>query len=123
MALLPVRRLAEETFAGDGGRLLLTGNAMHTDIPPDSAGSGVYGWLLAMLGQDVGFPVPRGGAGRLTEAMAARAESRGVIIRRTAPVSAVIVESGQACGRRRRRGPVPVRAAAQRRDTALRAEA
>jgi len=98
MALLPVRRLAEETFAGDGGRLLLTGNAMHTDIPPESAGSGVYGWLLSMLGQDVGFPVPRGGAGRLTEAMAARAESRGVIVRRNAPVSAVIVESGQARG-------------------------
>jgi phytoene dehydrogenase-like protein len=98
LALLPVRRLAEETFAGDGGRLLLTGNAMHTDIPPQSAGSGLYGWLLSMLGQDVGFPVPLGGAGRLTQAMAARAESRGVVIRRNAPVSAVIVESGQARG-------------------------
>ena len=97
-ALLPVRRLAEESFAGDGGRLLLTGNAMHTDIPPESAGSGLYGWLLTMLGQDVGFPVPRGGSGRLTQAMAARAESRGVIVRRNAPVSAVVVRGGQARG-------------------------
>lgn len=98
LALLPVRRLAEESFAGDSARLLLTGNAMHTDIPPESAGSGLYGWLLTMLGQDVGFPVPRGGAGRLTEAMAARAESRGVVIRRNAPVSAVIVQGGSARG-------------------------
>lgn len=98
MALLPVRRLAEETFAGDGGRLLLTGNAMHTDIPPESAGSGLYGWLLTMLGQDVGYPVPRGGAGQLTEAMAARAESRGVVVRRNAPVAGVVVQSGEARG-------------------------
>jgi phytoene dehydrogenase-like protein len=98
MALLPVRRLAEETFAGEGGRVLLTGNAMHADIPPHSAGSGLYGWLLSMLGQDVGFPVPRGGSGRLAEAMAARAESRGVIVRRNSPVSAILVEAGEARG-------------------------
>ena len=60
LAVLPVRRLAEEHFRGDGAALLLTGNAMHSDVPPDAAGSGVFGWLLAMLGQDVGFPVPRG---------------------------------------------------------------
>src|SRR5438105_1610780 len=29
LALLPVRRLVEETFSGEGGRLLLTGTAMH----------------------------------------------------------------------------------------------
>ncbi len=52
--------------------LLLTGNAMHADVPPDAAGSGIFGWLLAMLGQDVGFPVPQGGAGRLADALAAR---------------------------------------------------
>ena len=33
---------------------------MHTDVSPDAAGSGMFGWLLCMLGQDVGFPVPRG---------------------------------------------------------------
>ena len=49
--------------------LLLTGNAMHSDVPPDAAGSGFFGWLLAMLGQDVGFPVPRGGAGQLASAL------------------------------------------------------
>ena len=62
LAVLPVRRLGQEHFTGDGGPLLLTGNAMHADVPPDAAGSGIFGWLLAMLGQDVGFPVPQGGA-------------------------------------------------------------
>ncbi|HEV3498526.1 MAG TPA: NAD(P)/FAD-dependent oxidoreductase [Actinomycetes bacterium] len=74
---LPVRRLADETFTGEGGGLLLAGNTMHTDLPPEAAGGGLFGWLLASLGQQVGFPVPEGGAGRLTEALVRRLESRG----------------------------------------------
>ncbi len=69
LAALPVRRLAAEEFRGRQAGLLLMGNAGHADVPPDAAGSGLYGWLLSMLGQDVGFPVPEGGAGRLSAAM------------------------------------------------------
>lgn len=98
LAATPVRRLAEETFKGDAGRLLLTGNAAHADIPPDAAGSGLFGWLLTMLGQDVGFPVPKGGAGRLAHALGARAESRGAEIRTDSPVAEVIVQGGRARG-------------------------
>ena len=58
LAILPVNRLSRENFRGAGAGLLLTGNALHSDIPPDAAGSGVFGWLLTMLGQDVGYPVP-----------------------------------------------------------------
>ena len=65
--LMPVHRLGEELFGGQGGRLLLAGNAMHSDAPAVAPMSGVFGWLLTMLGQDVGFPVPTGGAGRLAE--------------------------------------------------------
>lgn len=79
--LLPVRRMAAELFHAEPGRLLITGNAMHADVPPDAAGSGLFGWLLAMLAQDVGFPVPVGGAGVLTGAMAARARAGGAVIR------------------------------------------
>jgi phytoene dehydrogenase-like protein len=37
-AALPVRRLAEEEFAGAGGGLLLAGNTLHSDLSPESAG-------------------------------------------------------------------------------------
>ncbi len=67
LALLPVRRLGEELFDGPGGTILLAGNALHADLAPEGAGSGVYGWLLAMLGQRYGFPVPVGGSGRLAD--------------------------------------------------------
>lgn len=98
LAVLPVRRLADETFTGDGGGLLLTGNAMHADVPPEAAGSGVFGWLLAMLGQDVGFPVPQGGAQNLAFALQARFESLGGQVRLGARVTEVVTSGGRAVG-------------------------
>lgn len=98
LGLLPVRRLAQEEFGSEEAALLLTGNAMHSDLSPDAAGSGLFGWLLAMLGQDVGFPVPRGGAGELGRAMARRAEARGAVIRCGTAVTSVEVSGGRASG-------------------------
>ncbi|MEV0269185.1 NAD(P)/FAD-dependent oxidoreductase [Hamadaea sp. NPDC050747] len=74
--LLPARTLAAELFRGEGARAMLTGLALHTDLTPLDAASGVYGWLLAMLGQRHGFPVPAGGAQRLTDALVARLLAR-----------------------------------------------
>ncbi len=96
--VLPVRRLGEEEFRGEGGRLLLAGNALHADLAPEAAGSGGYGWLLTMLGQAVGFPVPVGGAGALTEALVRRLARRGVTVRCGEPVTEVVVRGGRAVG-------------------------
>ncbi|HET7689471.1 MAG TPA: NAD(P)/FAD-dependent oxidoreductase [Nocardioidaceae bacterium] len=98
LAVLPVRRFGDERFHGDGGPLLLTGNAQHADVPPDAAGSGIFGWLLCMLGQDVGFPVPEGGAQKLADAMALRAKAAGASIQTSARVDRVLVEQGRAVG-------------------------
>jgi len=104
LAASPVRRFAAETFRGDGGALLLTGSAMHADIPPDAAGSAVYGWVLAMLGQDVGFPVPQGGAGMLASALAARIRAGGGEVVTSTRVEAVDIVSGRAVGIRTQDG-------------------
>lgn len=98
LAVLPVRRLGEELFAGDGAPALLTGNAMHSDVGPDAAGSGLFGWLLCMLGQDVGFPVPVGGAQRLADALVARFQAAGGEVRTGVRVTAVDVRDGRAVG-------------------------
>ena len=98
LGVIPVRRLGSESFGGDGGPALLSGNAMHSDLPPDGAGSGFFGWLLCMLGQDVGFPVPEGGAGVLAESLRRRAESHGAEFRTGSPVSGVMVRGGRAVG-------------------------
>ena len=97
-ATLPVRRLAEEDFAGPAGSLLLAGCALHTDLSPEAAASSAFGWLLAMLGQEVGFPVPEGGAGQLTAAMVKRLEGLGGKVVCGCRVRSVTVQDGRAVG-------------------------
>lgn len=97
-ALLPVDRMGVELFRGTRGRDLLAGNAMHADIPPQAPGSGLFGWLMSMLAQDVGFPSPQGGTAMLATALAARAAAAGAEIRTGTRVQQVLVESGRAVG-------------------------
>ncbi|HET8657579.1 MAG TPA: NAD(P)/FAD-dependent oxidoreductase [Micromonosporaceae bacterium] len=96
--LLPVRVLGEELFHGAGARLLLSGCALHTDLSPEDSGSGVYGWLLAMVGQQHGFPVPAGGAQALTDALVARLSTRGGRVEYAAAAVHVAVVGGRAVG-------------------------
>ncbi|HYZ35762.1 MAG TPA: NAD(P)/FAD-dependent oxidoreductase [Pseudonocardiaceae bacterium] len=96
--LLPVRRLAEEEFTGPGGSLLLGGCALHADLMPEANGSSMFGWLLGMLGQQYGYPVPEGGAGQLSAAMVRRLQSKGGQVRCDAPVREVLVRRGRAVG-------------------------
>lgn len=98
MGVVPARRLGAERFRGEGAPMLIAGSAMHADIPIDSAGSGAFGWLLTMLGQSVGWPVPVGGAGRLSAALQRRLAARAGEIRTAAPVVRVVIEHGTAVG-------------------------
>ncbi|OXM71404.1 MULTISPECIES: phytoene desaturase family protein [Amycolatopsis] len=109
MVTLPVRRLGEELFDGEGARLLFAGNALHTDLGPDNAGSGVFGWLLGMAGQDVGFPVPEGGADRIVTALVRRLADRGGRVECNRRVRNVLVAGNRAMGVRDEHGE-PVRA-------------
>ncbi|MFE4378776.1 phytoene desaturase family protein [Streptomyces cyaneofuscatus] len=96
--ILPVRRLGEEEFRGEGARLLLAGNALHADLGPEAAGSGGFGWLMSMLGQTYGFPVPVGGAGALTAALVRRLERYGGVVRCGERVDEIVVRAGRAVG-------------------------
>ncbi len=88
--------LTRSRLNGTGGRLLITGNAAHADLHPDGAGSGMFGLLLAMLGQQVGFPAPQGGAGRLADALAARLTDLGGELRCGTAATHIEVEHGRA---------------------------
>jgi phytoene dehydrogenase-like protein len=96
--VLSVQRLSEEEFTGDGAGLLLTGATLHTDLAPDSAASSIFGWLLCGLGQQIGFPVPEGGAGQLTAALVSRLEARGGRVVCDARVTRITVRDGRAVG-------------------------
>ncbi len=94
----PANAMAEQLFVGEAPRTLLLGNAMHADIPPDAPGSGVMGFLMAMLGQDVGWPVPVGGSGEMTAALVRRARAAGAQIECGREVSRIQVRGGRAVG-------------------------
>ncbi|MHB8659735.1 MAG: phytoene desaturase family protein [Solirubrobacteraceae bacterium] len=95
-SLLPVRRLGEETFHGEGGPRLLAGNALHADVSPEMPLSGLVGWVLCMLAQQHGFPIVEGGAGRLTRALVRRLQARGGRIICDQRASSIEVHGGRA---------------------------
>ncbi|MFJ6723261.1 phytoene desaturase family protein, partial [Streptomyces sp. NPDC091259] len=110
--LLPARRLGEEEFSGEGGRLLIAGNALHADLGPESALGGGFGWLMCMLGQAYGFPVPVGGAQALTRALVRRLEARGGTLYCSRAATRVVVRGGRAVAVRTEDGvEIPVRRA------------
>jgi phytoene dehydrogenase-like protein len=101
-ALLSVRRMGEEEFGSDAARRLLAGSALHADLSPEAVLGGFFAWVLCGLGQDVGWPVPEGGAGKLTEALVARLRSRGGEVVCNAPVERIVVRDRRAVAVRTR---------------------
>jgi phytoene dehydrogenase-like protein len=95
---MPMRRLAEEEFRGAGAARLLAGHAAHGDLPPEVLPSAAFAWVLASLGQEHGFPTPRGGAGQLIAALVTRLRARGGTLRCGAPVTRVLVRGRAAVG-------------------------
>jgi len=95
---LPVRALTDQMFAGEGAKVLFAGLALHTDMGPDETASGAFGWLLAMLGQQYGLPVPVGGAQRLTDALVRRLDARGGRVLTEALVERIVVRDRTALG-------------------------
>ena len=96
--VLPLRRHIEEEFRGDGAARLLAGNALHADVTPDTAGSALFGWVLCGIGQSLGWPVAKGGAGGITDALVARLKARGGEVRCDTEVTEIVVKGGRATG-------------------------
>ncbi|WP_433005765.1 phytoene desaturase family protein [Kribbella sp. CA-294648] len=92
---MPMHRMGKELFEGERGRALLAGNAFHADAPLSGSVSGTMGWLLAMLAQDVGFPVAEGGSSALSSALVRRAEHAGAVLTTGTPISAIDVAAGK----------------------------
>jgi phytoene dehydrogenase-like protein len=94
--LTPATEVGWSRFGGASPRTLIAGNAGHADIPLSAPGSGLMGILMSMLGQTVGFPVPQGGAGVLTQALADRLRASGGEVRCSAEVVGIDVSGSRA---------------------------
>lgn len=87
LAMMPAHWLAERLFRTEPARALWAGLAGHSVLPlhrPLASGAGL---LLAIAGHHAGWPFPRGGAQRLSDALAAYLTSLGGTILTNHPVT------------------------------------
>lgn len=69
---------ARRFFADEPTRALFAGNAAHAVMPLDRPlATGAIGIMLMLAGHAYGWPFPKGGAGKISEALAARLTSLG----------------------------------------------
>lgn len=70
--------MARAFFADESARGLFAGNAAHSVLPLDrTLATGAIGIMLMLVGHAYGWPVARGGSGKIIEAMIALYRSRG----------------------------------------------
>lgn len=76
-ALWPAALYARTLFQTPEARALFAGLAGHSVLPLERPASAAVGLVLGTLGHAVGWPLPRGGSQRLSEALRACLESLG----------------------------------------------
>jgi len=77
LAFWPAAGLARRLFRTEAARALFAGNAAHSVLPLEALGSAAFGWVLAAAAHAVGWPIPRGGAQAIANALASYFESLG----------------------------------------------
>lgn len=89
LALASSASLGRSLFGSDRAAAWLAASGAHADLSPLAAGSGAFSLGLNFLGHAVGWPFPRGGASRLSDALIARVRDHGGEIRCSAAVSGI----------------------------------
>jgi phytoene dehydrogenase-like protein len=84
-ALRSVAKVAAR-FSGPRARALFAGAAAHSALPFDRPPGAGFGLVLAAAGHAVGWPFPRGGAGRIADALVAAFREAGGTLETDAPV-------------------------------------
>lgn len=88
-ALQSAVRLASRHFSSERPRALLAGMAAHGMVPLEMVPSGAIGLVLGALAHVVGWPIARGGAQALSDALASHLRSLGGRIVTNAAVSTI----------------------------------
>jgi phytoene dehydrogenase-like protein len=88
-AIRSARGLADSTFQGEHARALFAGMAGHSMLPLERSPTAAFGLLLGITGHAVGWPLPRGGSQRISDAMADYLRSLGAEIVTGTPVESI----------------------------------
>jgi phytoene dehydrogenase-like protein len=76
-AMLSARGLAENSFKGKRAKAFIGGMGVHSIMNMNKASSAASGLMLAVAAHVNGWPIPQGGAQKITDAMAAYFKSLG----------------------------------------------
>tara|TARA_R110001599_G_scaffold353817_1_gene598941 strand:- start:73417 stop:74964 length:1548 start_codon:yes stop_codon:yes gene_type:complete len=100
MIALPARDLMDEFFENPALKAALSWDAnVGSKLAPRSPNNAVLAMLYRMSGDlSSGLPLPRGGTGGLTDALAASALSHGAELRMNSPVARLTVNQGRVAG-------------------------
>ncbi len=98
LVLLSARTLAAELFSSQDAAAWLYGSALHSDAPPQEAGSAIAAFYLKLLGHAAGWPSPEGGAGNLAGALVSYFRALGGQLRTGAAVERILIERQQVTG-------------------------
>jgi phytoene dehydrogenase-like protein len=98
MLLGPMEALCRDRLAHPASRALLAAGASHADVSVDSPGSVPAALILALAAQQLGMPVPVGGAGGLARALVGTVTGAGGTVRTSSEVTRVVVERNRATG-------------------------
>ena len=85
-ALLPASFFSRAAFREETTRALFAGIAAHSTLPMEAPGSSAFGLTLLLAGHHVGWPIPRGGARSISQALLSFLRSLGGEIVTRAPV-------------------------------------
>jgi phytoene dehydrogenase-like protein len=77
VGLKPAADLIKSRFSGQRASALFAGLAAHSFLPLEQRPSAAFGLILGMLGHGVGWPLPKGGAQRIADALASLLRSLG----------------------------------------------
>jgi phytoene dehydrogenase-like protein len=77
LALNSACGLAQRAFRGTAAQALLAGLSAHSILPLEHAATAAFGLLLGLLAHAVGWPLARGGSGRIAAALAMHLQSLG----------------------------------------------
>jgi phytoene dehydrogenase-like protein len=88
-ALQPAASLLRRTFRGEPARALVAGIAAHGMLPLSRPATAAFGLVLGSHAHTAGWLFPRGGAQRLTDALAAHLRALGGRILTGAPVDSI----------------------------------
>jgi phytoene dehydrogenase-like protein len=76
-AIRSAAALAQSLFKGERARALFAGLCAHSMMPLEQPPTAGFGIMLQMAGHAIGWPMPRGGAQKIVDAMAAHLRSLG----------------------------------------------